>query len=156
MRRLPLYLFILGFCFFLGSVLDAGYYLCNRFASRFWCASIQCSEPVAQFGKLSDVGEFHKKFVIDNTGNRPLLISNVKPSCGACIKIISFPKSPIASGEQGVVEVALLTKQLPQGPVSNGVVVFSNDPKKPVFVLKLEAVIKKSVVAADGHENDLK
>ncbi len=60
------------------------------------------------FGDLSEgetVGCFFKFY---NKGNVPLVIHNVKPTCG-CVTV-SFPEKPIAPGDSSEIEVHFNTK----------------------------------------------
>jgi hypothetical protein len=139
-KRLPVCLFVLGFCFFIGALLDVGYY--HFFGPGLWQPTIHCEHPSQHLGKLSGDKQFPCEFEIKNVGSRPLVIEGVKPSCGSCLKVIGFPKMPIPPGNGDVIRVALLADQL-EGSVVKSVAVLSNDPKAPVYILKLYAEIEK-------------
>jgi hypothetical protein len=80
---------------------------------------------------------------IGNTGDTPLQISAVKTSCG-CVVTNAYP-SQLLPGAKG--EILVRYTSHPGLPVyEQSVAVFSNDPKKPVNVVKLTG----NVMDADG------
>lgn len=69
--------------------------------------------------KGSDGGcEFHFK----NTGNEPLILSNVTSSCGCTIP--TWPKDPVLPGQSGKINVMYDTKRI--GNISKTIKVMSN------------------------------
>lgn len=56
------------------------------------------------FGKIPDTAPVETKFVITNTGDKPLLISDAQGSCGCTVPV--YPKEPIAPGESRDIEVS--------------------------------------------------
>lgn len=141
-KHLPVGLFLAGLCFFAGTVLDVGYY--HFFGPGLWQPTIACDKPSQYLGKLVYAKKYPLTFVIQNKGSKPLVIQEVKPSCGGCVKVIDFPKEGILPSDSGVIRVALLTDKL-KGAVEKTVLVRSNDPKTPLFVLRLRAdVVRRS------------
>mgnify|MGYP002063185881 CR=1 FL=1 len=61
-------------------------------------------------------------FKFKNTGNAPLIVSDVKSSCGCTIP--KKPKDPIMPGESGEIEVKYDTKRV--APIRKTVTVISN------------------------------
>ncbi|MFW5759375.1 MAG: DUF1573 domain-containing protein, partial [Cyclobacteriaceae bacterium] len=50
------------------------------------------------------------KFTFTNSGNTPLIISNVKPSCGCTVT--EYTKEPVMPGKQGFVKATYDTKRM--------------------------------------------
>lgn len=85
------------------------------------------------------------RFVFKNTGKNPLVLSNVRPSCGCTVP--KWSKEPIKSGDQSNIEVRYNTKRA--GSFSKSITVYSNATNSPV-VLK----IKGNVVARPPAEEE--
>ena len=62
------------------------------------------------------------EFEFFNTGNEPLLITNVRASCSCTVA--SYPKTPILSGKSGKISLELSTDNL--GEFNKVVAVYSN------------------------------
>jgi len=61
------------------------------------------TENIHDFGMLTDGEVVTYKFKFTNTGNADLIISNASASCGCTIP--SYPKQPVAPGEEGAIDV---------------------------------------------------
>lgn len=81
-------------------------------------------------------------FVFKNTSNKPLVISDVKSSCGCTVP--NWTKEPVAPGQKGTIEIEYNTK-LP-GVFNKTVVVYSNAANSPV---RLEIRGKVNAQASD-------
>ncbi|HLT80063.1 MAG TPA: DUF1573 domain-containing protein [Cyclobacteriaceae bacterium] len=57
------------------------------------------------FGDIRQGERVEHTFVFTNTGNEPLIITNVQVTCG-CTTPKGFPRDPIAPGESGEITVA--------------------------------------------------
>ncbi|MDV3309741.1 MAG: DUF1573 domain-containing protein [Cyclobacteriaceae bacterium] len=75
-------------------------------------ATSQVSGPVItwkessyDFGDIRQGEKVEHTFVFTNTGNEPLIITNVQVTCG-CTTPKGFPRDPIAPGETGEITVA--------------------------------------------------
>jgi hypothetical protein len=55
------------------------------------------------FGMVRESELVHMEFKFTNTGTEPIIITEVKTSCG-CTKV-DYPKTPIKPGEKGVIKV---------------------------------------------------
>jgi hypothetical protein len=64
--------------------------------------TIQWLDSVQPFGKVTDGEKVLISFHFKNTGNKPLIISNVKAGCGCTVP--EKPKAPIQPGEQGIIK----------------------------------------------------
>jgi hypothetical protein len=87
--------------------------------------------PVITFDSLvHDFGTIVKRtdpanceFKFKNTGKEPLILSDVKSSCGCTIPV--WPKEPILPGKTGVIKVSY-TKTANVGIIAKQITVFSN------------------------------
>lgn len=83
-------------------------------------------------------------FEFTNTGDAPLIIKDVKSSCGCTVP--SWPKEPIAPGKSGKIEVKY---NMTPGPIRKTITVQSNavNHSDGVVALKIKGeVIKKEEV----------
>ena len=88
--------------------------------------------------KIIDYGEIEKGsdgkhvFTFKNVGKSPLIIANVKGSCGCTVP--STPKEPIMPGATGKITVKYDTNRV--GPFSKTITITSNasEPKKVIRV----------------------
>ena len=62
------------------------------------------------FGKIEHNAPVEHKFEFTNTGNTPLIISSVKPSCGCTIT--EYTKDPVPPGKKGFVKATYDTKRM--------------------------------------------
>ena len=101
--------------------------------------------PVFEFErKIVDYGAIEKgsegvyDFKFKNIGKSPLIISNVKGSCGCTVP--SAPKEPIMPGASGIIKVKYDTNRV--GPISKTITITSNasEPKK---VIRVKGLVKK-------------
>lgn len=76
------------------------------------------------FGILAVGESVSHVFKFKNTGNAPLIISQVKPSCG-CTTLKDWPKDPIAPGESGQITAEFNSKGN-SGEVTKNILVSTN------------------------------
>lgn len=84
---------------------------------------ITFKEDLHDFGKINEgvVAEYEFKFT--NTGSKPLLITDVRPSCGCTTP--SYTKEPIAPGQSGVIKVSYNSMNRP-GTFTKSITVTTN------------------------------
>ena len=70
-------------------------------------AQITFSEEKHSFGEIEEGPKVNHEFMFINTGTEPLVLSNVKASCGCTTP--SWPKEPILPGEEGSIMVTYNT-----------------------------------------------
>ena len=63
--------------------------------------TIAWKDSVVNFGTIKQGEKIELKFYCKNTGNKPLILVNVKPTCGCTVA--SYTKEPIAPGAEGTV-----------------------------------------------------
>jgi hypothetical protein len=105
---------------------------------------ISSPEPIYDFGELSNTEVVPHDFVIKNSGDAPLIISDVKTSCGCTVA--TMDKKTLNPGEETVVSATL--KLSGEGPRTKDISVMSNDPDSPTYILKFTG----SAVAAIKYE----
>lgn len=70
-------------------------------------AQITFAEDKFSFGEIEEGPKVNHEFTFTNTGTEPLILSNVKASCGCTTP--SWPKDPILPGEEGTILVTYNT-----------------------------------------------
>lgn len=81
-------------------------------------------------------------FEFTNTGDAPLLITNVRSSCGCTVP--SYPKTPIAPGNSDKIEIKY---NMATGPISKTITVETNAVNKPKGIVPLR--IKGNVIVKE-------
>jgi hypothetical protein len=89
--------------------------------------------------------------MITNVGVRPLKILEVRSGCAGCIDILSFPHQPIPRNQSAKIRFALVTQSL-RGKTRKSLLVKTNDPVTPVYVIVVDAVVKNEK-REDVYEN---
>jgi len=111
-------------------------------------------EEVIDYGDIAHNSDGNRIFKFKNIGKSPLIISQVKGSCGCTVP--TKPEEPIMPGETGEIKVKYATSRI--GPFSKTVTIVSNASEaKKVIRIKgrvlesesLELQKKKSVVSSE-------
>lgn len=92
------------------------------------------------YGKIVKGSNGERTFVFTNTGNAPLIISNIKSSCGCTVP--KKPEKPIMPGEKGEIKVSYDTKRM--GGFSKQITIMSN-AKTPRKFIKIKGFVANSV-----------
>lgn len=100
------------------------------FYSQFILAQaiINIQKSYHDFGELAEGDAASYSFEVANTGNSPLIISKVQPSCGCTTP--DWTKEPILPGKKGMITATYGTKGRP-GSFNKSIAIYSNDPEKP-------------------------
>jgi hypothetical protein len=85
-------------------------------------AVIEWISTSIDFGEIPFDKPVAVEFSFKNPGMIPLLISDVKPSCGCTVA--DFPRQPITSGSVGIIKVTFDAKT--EGYFSKTITVYSN------------------------------
>ena len=96
------------------------------FAQFTWAqsgAKITFKEEKHNFGELEEGPKVTHEFTFTNTGTEPLILSNVKASCGCTTP--SWPKDPVMPGATGSIMVTYNTANRP-GSFNKSVTITSN------------------------------
>ena len=116
----------------------------------------QQNEPIINFAKVKhDYGNLQQKngpakyvFRYTNTGGKPVIISDVKSSCGCTTP--SWSKAPIAPGQKGFVEVVYDPRNRP-GRFSKTITITSNASNSPVVLSISGNVLEKQNSIAETY-----
>ena len=110
---------------------------------------IEFENPVLDFGTIAAGKRISHSFKFTNTGNAPLLISNVHPSCG-CTVASGWTKTAIQPGDGGVIDV--IFDSTDRTGVQNKRIDISTNSKPALSQLYL----KGNVIGPDFTKEDLK
>jgi len=99
---------------------------------------ITFEETTHDYGTIPLNGDGTYAFEFKNTGKEPLILSNVRSSCGCTVP--KWPREPIEVGETGKISVKYNTRTA--GKFSKSVTVYSNASNSPV-VLRITGVVEK-------------
>jgi len=109
--------------------------------------SAKVDAPVIDKGEVP-VGELVEAvFQIENTGDQPLEITDVRPACGCTVA--EYDKE-IAPGATGTVTAHVDTTNI-VGPNAKAVTVFTNDPASPRVQLTVKSVVKPFLGMTPGY-----
>jgi len=89
------------------------------------------------YGSIEKGSTGLRVFIFENTGDAPLIITNVKSSCGCTIP--KKPEAPVAPGEKGEIQVNYDTNRL--GVFRKTITVSTNDPTSPIVALKIGGTV---------------
>jgi hypothetical protein len=95
------------------------------------------------FGTIEKGGNGTFEFVFNNTGSEPLILSNVRSSCGCTIP--EWPKDPIKAGDSGIIKVIYDTQRV--GNFTKSITVNSNAQEAPI-TLQIKGVVVEKAAAA--------
>ncbi|WP_027077730.1 DUF1573 domain-containing protein [Maribacter antarcticus] len=123
MKKLVLFLFVglLGF----------------SLAAQDVAAKIEFKTETVDYGEITKGSDGIRVFEFTNTGKAPLIISDVRSSCGCTIP--KKPKDPIMPGKTGEIQVKYDTNRV--GPIRKAITVISN-ADTPTKVLKIKGEVK--------------
>ncbi len=114
---------------------------------------IKFDKTVHDYGTMEQHGDGKCEFVFTNAGKEPLILSNVRSSCGCTVP--TWPREPILPGQKGVIKVKYDTKRI--GTINKSVYVTSNAKVSPVnlkikgkILAKTKATAVAPVKAADN------
>jgi len=99
-------------------------------------AKIEFKTDVIDYGTIEKGADGVRIFEFTNTGDAPLVISNVKSTCGCTVP--KKPKDPIMPGETGEIEVKYDTNRV--NPIRKTITVFSN-AETPTVALKIKGLV---------------
>lgn len=116
------------------SFLLLGFLFATLLVSAQEKAEIQFKEETIDYGKISRGSDGVRVFEFTNTGDAPLVITNVRSSCGCTIP--KKPEEPILPGQTGQIEVKYDTNRA-AGPFRKAITVSSN-ANSPTKILKIK------------------
>lgn len=87
------------------------------------------------------------EFPVHNTGDAPLIFSNVRTSCYCTVAEVD---SPIAPGETGRIRMFVETSDISYGPFVKTLSIETNDPSYPIAVFQAHGAIKAFIQRLPG------
>ena len=99
-------------------------------------AKIEFKTDTIDYGTIEKGSDGVRVFEFTNTGDEPLIISQVKSSCGCTIP--KKPKDPILPGQTGEIEVKYDTNRV--NPIRKTITVISN-AETPTVALKIKGLV---------------
>ena len=101
--------------------------------------TVQFNTLTHDFGKIKEGEVVSHKFMFKNTGDKPLKIENVKPSCGCTTP--DWTKEEVAAGTDGFVAVEFDSKGK-EGQQTKTVNVTANTPERNITLTFTGEVVK--------------
>ncbi len=99
-------------------------------------AKMEFKSETIDYGEIKKGSDGVRVFEFTNTGDVPLVIENVRSTCGCTIP--KKPEEPIMPGKTGQIEVKYNTNIV--GPIRKTVTVYSN-AEEPVKALKIRGTV---------------
>lgn len=99
-------------------------------------AKIQFKTDTIDYGTIAKGSDGLRVFEFTNTGNQPLVITEVFSSCGCTVP--KKPDGPIAPGKSATIEVKYDTNRV--GPIRKTITVNSNSDT-PIVALKIKGEV---------------
>jgi hypothetical protein len=96
--------------------------------------TIEFKETTYNFGEIKQGDKAEHTFTFTNTGKEPLILSNVKASCGCTVP--KWPREPIAVGKSGVINVVFNSKGKRNAQNRKVTVTANTDPKNSYIYMK--------------------
>ena len=113
-------------------------------------ASISFSKKLHNFETIQEAdGITTYQFQFENTGNKPLIINNVKASCGCTTP--EWTKAPVAKGKSGFIKVSFDPKNRP-GPFNKSITITSNASSSPDKLIIKGIVKERSKTIDDKYK----
>lgn len=100
-------------------------------------AKIEFKTETVDYGEIEKGSDGMRVFEFTNTGSAPLIISDVRSSCGCTIP--KKPEDPIMPGKTGEIQVKYDTNRV--GPIRKAITVTSN-ADTPTKILKIKGEVK--------------
>lgn len=116
--------------------LFAGFALLGLFTAAS-AQTITFDQTTLDYGTVKTNSDGHRFFTVKNTGDKPLILSDVKPSCGCTVP--EWSKDPILPGKSAKIKVGYNTGA--NGTFKKMVEVYSNDPENNRSVLYIQGTV---------------
>ena len=117
-------------------------------SSKF--TTIEWLDTAIDFGSKKMGEVVNITFRCKNTGNKPLYLYDVHPSCGCTLA--DYTKEPIAPGKEGKIDAQFDTKKSHPGEVHKSVSVSSNNSNAAPSSLTFSGVVVAADSAATAHK----
>lgn len=115
--------------------------------SSLTVADMQFNEDVHDFGTIPEGPAADVEFTFKNMGDEPIVIQQVRPSCGCTTP--SWSKDPVLPGESGKIKASYNTQGRPNG-FTKSITVTSNAGTK---VLTIKGVVEQAPTSSVPKNN---
>lgn len=109
---------------------------------------IEFKETEYNFGDIKEGDQARHEFVFTNTGDAPLILSKVEPSCNCTTP--EWPKQPIMPGKSEKIVAIFDSKDRP-GAFNKSIEVYSNATKEPI-ILVMKGNAKPKLDSGNGDK----
>ncbi len=104
--------------------------------------ALTVEQPHYAFGTILQGKKVEHTFVLKNGGDTPLLIKQVRPSCGCTAATVS--STTIQPGKKGEIKAAFNSANF-YGGVTKSITVETNDPRTPAYNLTMTGTIIEEI-----------
>lgn len=87
---------------------------------------------------VDEMPETKHDIAFTNTGDQPLILSNVRACCGT--RVTGWPRDPIMPGEKGTISIEFRLAPRPQN-ISRTVTVTSNNNNSPTQIFRITGTV---------------
>lgn len=119
------------------KILSLGIVLAGSFC---FAQTIEFENETIDYGTIKKGSNKERVFKFKNTGDKPLILSEVTASCGCTVP--SFPKEPILPKRSAEIKVSYDTNRV--GGFSKAITVMSNDPEKGRVVINIKGNVTEN------------
>ncbi|EAR12777.1 hypothetical protein PI23P_09125 [Polaribacter irgensii 23-P] len=106
----------------------------------FNAQEFQFETETIDYGKVEKASNGERTFVFTNIGDQPLIIDQIKSSCGCTVP--KKPEAPIMPGEKGEIKVSYDTKRV--GGFSKSITITSN-AKNKIKIVKIKGFVNAAI-----------
>lgn len=111
----------------------------QEFKTRNGKPDLSINNTTHDFGKIPQGEPASHSFTIKNTGDAPLVIKDVKPSCGCTTP--KWPRKPISPGDSAEIKAVYDAESM--GAFQKSIRVKTNVPFSGTKTLKIKGVVEK-------------
>lgn len=111
--------------------------------------TIAWNEEMYDFGKIKQGDVVSHIFTFKNTGNNPLQITNIKPSCGCTTP--NWSKDPVAPGAEGTVELKFNSAHKSGTQIKSVTLYMNTEPMVRTLTFKGEVTQAEGQPAGGQH-----
>ena len=109
-------------------------------------AEFKFNEEKHDFGKVPQGTPVTTVFEFTNIGKEPLILTDVKPTCGCTIA--DYTKTPVKSGEKGIIKITYNAQVV--APFNKTIVVTSNAKTPTKYLNIVGEVVQKATTGTSS------
>ena len=113
---------------------------------------ITFEKTVHDFGTVMQHEDAIYEFKYTNTGNEPLVLTNVRGSCSCTVP--SWPKEPLLPGKSNTIKVKYDSKRV--GPINKSVNISSNATGSFTKIIRIKGTVKAAPKEEDNTLSPVK